>query len=47
MVFCTICRYRALYGNIVERCIEVRWEVCSANYVDMIGGNLSLYYIQC
>ena len=30
-----------LYGNIAERCIEVIWEICSANYIDIISGNVS------
>ena len=30
-----------MYGNIAERCIEVIREICSANYVDIISGNVS------
>jgi len=30
-----------VYGNIAERCIEVIREICSANYVDIISGNVS------
>ena len=30
-----------LYGNIAERCIEVIREICSANYIDIISGNIS------
>ena len=33
VVFCAKYRDRALYSNIVEMCIEVITEVCSANYV--------------
>ena len=29
-----------LYGNIAERCIDVIREICSANYIDIISGNV-------
>ena len=41
IVFCTKYRYRVLYGNIAERCIEVIRKICSANYIDIISGNVS------
>lgn len=41
IVFCTKYRDRVLYSNISERCIKVIKEVCSANYVDIISGNIS------
>lgn len=41
IVFCTKYRYRALYDNIAEKCIEVMKKVCSANYVDIISENVS------
>ena len=41
IVFCTKYRYRVLYGNIAERCIEVIREICATNYVDIIIGNVS------
>ena len=31
----------ALYGSIAERCIKVIREICSANYIDIISGNVS------
>lgn len=30
-----------LYGNVAGKCIEVIREICSANYVDIISGNIS------
>ena len=30
-----------LYGNVAERCMEVIGAACSANYVDIISGNIS------
>ena len=41
IVFCTKYRYRVLYGNIAERCIDVIREICSANYIDITSGNVS------
>ncbi|MBQ3945832.1 MAG: IS200/IS605 family transposase, partial [Alphaproteobacteria bacterium] len=41
IVFCTKYRYRVLYGNIAERSIEVIREICSANYIDIVSGNVS------
>ena len=41
IVFCTKYRHRVLYGNIAERCIEVIRKICSANYIDIISGNVS------
>ena len=40
IVFCTKYRYRVLYGNIAEICIEVIREICSANYIDIISENM-------
>ena len=37
----TLYESTVLYGNIAERCIEEIREVRSANYVDVIGGNIS------
>ena len=34
-----------LYGNISEKCTEVIREVCSANYVDIISGNVSSEHV--
>ena len=34
-----------LYGNIAEKCTEVIREVCSANYVDIISGNVSSEHV--
>ena len=45
IVFCTKYRYRVLYSNIAERCIEVIREICSANYIDIISGNVSPVHV--
>jgi putative transposase len=41
IVFCTKYRYRVLTGHIATRTIELIKEVCSANYVDIVSGNIS------
>ncbi|MBR1480272.1 MAG: transposase [Alphaproteobacteria bacterium] len=45
IVLCRKYNYKKLCGNIAKRCIGVIKKVCSDNYVDMISGNVSSYYI--
>jgi putative transposase len=41
IVFCTKYRYRVLNGDIANRCRDLIREICSANYVDIVSGNVS------
>ena len=40
IVFCTKYRCQVLCGDIAARCREIIREVCSANYIDIISGNI-------
>jgi putative transposase len=41
VIWCTKYRYRVLTGEVAHRTREIIREICTANYVDIISGNMS------
>jgi putative transposase len=41
IVFCTKYRYRVLTGYIATGTVKFKGEICSANYMDIVSGNIS------
>ena len=41
LVFCTKYRYRVLTDQIAVRAREIIREICTANYVDIVSGNIT------
>ena len=41
LIWCTKYRYRVLGGEVAHRLIDLIREICAANYVDIVTGNMS------